>query len=617
MQNGIFYSRPDKYKYSMAFTSKVNPIVSNDFDKYLSIASQDKFKKYLPKNIDFEKKVDFLGVCGEAFLANKLNLNDDGIATDEAILVKNLFPLSFIDANHDRTCIIGVVVDSSYAEYGTGKELTEEEVKKLKSPFSVILSGIIWRVANPDLTNIVEASSDPSSEWYNKIFYSWELGFSNSNLIVIDANKTNFEDGTIITDEREISKLESKLKAFGGNGRTGDGKKIGRIPIGDIIPLGVGVVENPAGQLQPITTNNENNNSNAKKSSYGTCPECGVSTDRETTIDPENQDNIICGACQKSSNAKKWKKGVDTEIIEEKANKNDITSSVDIKILTEEVIKLLENDKKYENIAKSLSQIEISAVKSNSNKFMKVKNIKDLTGESLKEITASEVQELYAQDLKQQLDSEIKKISDDFEAKKAEKDNAIKSANAEIIKLGESVKDINNKYTELDKKAKEVEDNYNKLVKANQEKEKVEVFSARLQTMDEEFNLSEEEKKIVGDELKAIDSDEAFAAYKAKMDVLLAKSKKVFDPKTKKWVNKEDLKDKGKDDSMENPDGTKKTAKASTNVVDEVSKEGKVVTPTIPNTSSAEKTLTERALEAFGASGWSFEPSKRNRKSNN
>jgi len=55
------------------------------------------------------------------------------------------------------------------------------EVRKLKSPFSVILSGIIWRVPNPDIANVIEASSDPSSEFYNKIYYSWEIAFSESN----------------------------------------------------------------------------------------------------------------------------------------------------------------------------------------------------------------------------------------------------------------------------------------------------------------------------------------------------------------------------------------------------------------------------------------------------
>ena len=255
MNKGIFYNLPSKYKFSTTFAAQIKPLISEDVDKYLAVASQSNLQKFLPDNINFNKKVDFLGFAGEAFIANRTNSNDDGVKTEEAISIAELFPLSLVDLEHNRNQCIGVITTASFAEYGTNKPLTKEEIKDTKSPFSCVIGGIIWRVVSPDLANAIEESNDPSSELFGKIYLSWELAFTDVNLLLIDAKKKNFEDGKLITDVNEINKLEGKLRAFGGKGITDDGLKIVRVPVNDVIPLGVGIVENPAAQVKPIVVN--------------------------------------------------------------------------------------------------------------------------------------------------------------------------------------------------------------------------------------------------------------------------------------------------------------------------------------------------------------------------
>ena len=57
-----------EYKYTTTFSSVIKPVVSEDKDKYLALASMVELEKFLP-DVDIEKNVDlhcllmFLYVC--------------------------------------------------------------------------------------------------------------------------------------------------------------------------------------------------------------------------------------------------------------------------------------------------------------------------------------------------------------------------------------------------------------------------------------------------------------------------------------------------------------------------------------------------------------------------
>jgi hypothetical protein len=232
-----------KKKTVITFASKLNPVVGADFDKYLAIASANNFGKYIPKNIDFNKKIDFLGFAGEAFFGNRLNRNGHGVKAKEAVELAELIPYSFINVDHSRKNCVGVITTATFTEYGTGKEITKEEALKMTSPFAVVVGGVIWKTTNPTLAAAIEESSDD-----NKFFLSWEVAFDEYELIKIEGKKYNFEDGEFISDDSEIEKIEEEQEKNKNAGHI----KYGMVATGGVVPLGCGIVETPAATVQPL-----------------------------------------------------------------------------------------------------------------------------------------------------------------------------------------------------------------------------------------------------------------------------------------------------------------------------------------------------------------------------
>lgn len=629
MKKGIYYNIPEDYKYSLAFNAKLNKLSSEEgMDKYLSLASKSDFRKYIPNNIDFQKKIDFLGFAGEGFIANRLNVNNDGIGTKEAIEVAKLFPMSFVDAEHSRKNIIGVVLTTSFAEIGTGKELTEEEVKNSNEPFCVIIGGIIWKLANPELAEMIEECGSSTASKEDSLFLSWELGFSDYNLIIIDAKKSDFKDGKIISDIKEIETIEN----YSGASNYMVGSKIGKIPVGRVIPLGIGIVEDPAAKVQPITTSrnlsieaknmkteenkeqtieltaafnfiedkdkadvvinlfSDNNlestkiidklsevdknfnisateltdslenavakafvkfvkNKDKEKSSKK-CPECGqMHANQDEDMDDEME--VKCAKCGKPSKGKSWKNGTDKEKGEESMSKID---------------------KNKNNISHSTNN-NVNANR-NLQTNMKIKDISELNDETMKECNASEIKELAASSFTQKLNDEIAKIATSYKEKEKIKDDA-------LLASQQTVKDIQDKYTK-------VQESLDKLVQASEAKEKIQVFSARMNSVENAFELNESQKMALAEDIKTISDDESFAKFLKKQEIFL--KKKDATPKQEIVAAAAPAVDPQKlvGEALANADKKKENIPNAGN-----------------NNNSSQK---DKAREAFGINGWVFTP---------
>lgn len=245
------------FKHKMSFSSTVRALVSEEHDKYLSKASLESLREFLPKGVDISKKEDFLPFATDAFVANRINRNLDGVLTKEAILVADLFPFSFVDIEHSRDKIVGVISNAYFSEFGTGKPLSREEVLNYKKPFNVVLAGVIWKMLSPKLCELIEESNDPASPSYQKISASWELGFRSYIIGELPKTTKNLEDAKLVTDENQLEQLEGKLKCYGGTGETEDGNLLIRIPVQDVIPLGLGLTESPAADVQGVAVPEE------------------------------------------------------------------------------------------------------------------------------------------------------------------------------------------------------------------------------------------------------------------------------------------------------------------------------------------------------------------------
>ena len=83
---------------------------------------------------------------------------------------------------------------------------------------------------------------------------SWELGFNEYNLVVLEADEKNIENALEISDPEEVEKYASKLKGFGGEGKFDDNSNIYRKVINNVVPLGIGLTANPAADVQGVLT---------------------------------------------------------------------------------------------------------------------------------------------------------------------------------------------------------------------------------------------------------------------------------------------------------------------------------------------------------------------------
>ena len=243
------------HKYTTTFSSVVKPVVSEEKDKYLALASMVELEKFLP-DVDVEKNVDLLPVAFNAFVANRVNKNGDVVDTDTAVAMYENFVNKPINIEHNRKSIVGTILTAGFSRFGTDEPLDKKEVKDLKEPFNVTLGGVVWKIVDEGLANKIESSSDPTSEDYMGISASWELGFSDYNLVVLEGGEKNIENGLEISDPDEVEKHMDKLKGFGGQGKFDDNSNIYRKVVNNVIPLGIGLTENPAADVKGVLTEN-------------------------------------------------------------------------------------------------------------------------------------------------------------------------------------------------------------------------------------------------------------------------------------------------------------------------------------------------------------------------
>ena len=245
-----------KLQYSSIFSSiAIKPVVSAEKDKYLSKASLEQLKSFLP-DLDIEKNHDLLPISFSACVVNRVNLNRDAITTATALKIYKTFINKPINLEHNRQKVVGCILTAGFSEFGTEKPLTEEEVKDYTKPFNITLGGAIWRTVNEDLANLVEDCADPSSENYLKVSTSWELAFHSINIARIEGSSKNLEDGNIISDENEINKIKSSLTCFGGSG-VEDEYNLYRIPSEGELAVGIGITETPAAEVKGIAVASE------------------------------------------------------------------------------------------------------------------------------------------------------------------------------------------------------------------------------------------------------------------------------------------------------------------------------------------------------------------------
>lgn len=330
--------------FKTSFSSILKPVISEEKDKYLSLASLVDVGQFIP-NIDTQANIDLLPVAFNACTANRANKNGDVIDTQTALAIADLFINKFIDIEHNRQRIIGVILNVGFSEFGTDKPLTKEQASGLTCPFNIVMGGVLWRVVNQEVTDKVEESGDPQSESYQSISASWELGFSQYDIAVSTDGGKDLEGCSIVTDEQAIASLDKYLKANGGTGKNKEGNNIFRKVVGKVVPLGIGLTENPAADVkgvavkldEPQTEIKVNESDSAKnEEKISQSSELVVNTNSKKIMKIETVEQIsdanwkeITASAVTEFIAESLKKASEGFLIEKASLENNLTASAD------------------------------------------------------------------------------------------------------------------------------------------------------------------------------------------------------------------------------------------------------------------------------------------------
>jgi hypothetical protein len=223
-----------------------------------------------------------------------------------------------------------------------------------------------------------------------------------------------------------------------------------------------------------------------------------------------------------------------------------------------------EIDSSENNLDKKSVQLQNKNVK----KIMEIKTIEDINDDSMKEVAASEVRDF--------IENRIATLSKEWELKVEEKQNVIKDIEAKNEELG-------SKLTETLESFEKLKADFEALNAEVKQKEIEATFQRRMAALDEEFNLSDEDRAIIAEDLQAIASEEEFEKWMKKFSTFAAAKKKT--------ATEQPVVEAAKEVSE---------AQASEKTVEEIVSSAEVQEESLPNASSPqEASLVEKISAAF------------------
>lgn len=528
-----------KYKYTTSFLQPI--IASADIDQKnikISKASMDDLKTLMPESINLDKNIDLVGVAFNAAVVNTFNKNHDGISTDTALAVKDYFVHKPTNIEHKKQRIVGHIVSAGFSSYGDSEILKDEDLAGYEDPFNIALGAVVYRMVDKKFAQLLNESADPESPLHNQVSASWEIGFNDYQIAV---GSENLSEAEIVTDEKQIKELSQYLKAAEGNGTMKDGTLVRRLVVGDVYPLGIGFTANPAADVEGVVL-------------ADTGDDFKISDRRDSSINIDDRSERIL------KNILNFKNKISqSEKNTVKSERESNPSIMNTNQLVQEIKSVLDEKLSSEKMSKdTFAEESVASISSLVNQAIREKN----------------------EEYKQQLSSA-----------KEEKANV----EAQHQELSASVEEMKQKLEAAEDKIRQFEED-------TQRQEALARFNARMEAVEQDYELSEADLKIVASEVKELDlADEAFASYREKLAI-------VFAHKDKEHIQAEKEKfDNAVSEAVEKRVTDMKETKASTEPavveekvnLEEVLEDAEQVTPEISNTNEASSGETETLRTKF------------------
>jgi len=328
-----------------------------------------------------------------------------------------------------------VGVITNYGFSTFGENKTLTEQELNNDPFNISLAAIVWKISNKTFARFIMESQDEDSESYKTVSTSWEVGFNTYKLAV---GSKDLRKARIIEDEASVEEYSKYLVSMGGTGFIPTGEEVYRIIGDDCRFLGCAFTTNPAAAVKGVLSMD-----------YQDFQEKEEDMAEGPKEDPEN-----------------------------------------------EMEELEEEEKDVEEVEASISDIISDKISPNNKKrvivHMKYNNLDELI-DHLHEAAASDVRDFVV--------SQVEKSNDQFVAlknEKAEKEQALKDALANIENFQEESEKLRSEVSELKASLKAQEDQAK--------------FSERIESLKEQFELDAAASKTIAKRIFGL-SDEDFSEW--------------------------------------------------------------------------------------------------------
>ena len=225
--------------------------------------------------------------------------------------------------------------------------------------------------------------------------------------------------------------------------------------------------------------------------------------------------------------------------------------------------------------------------KASEEKTMKttIENVNDINDSSLSELSASTITDF--------IKSELEKAADQYQEEMTEKEEALKAAT-------EKSETLQAEHDQLTDELTKVKDALGELEKANAEREAEEKFNQRMSLLDEEYELTDQDREVIASDIKDMD-EEAFTNYQSKISVLLSSKNKAAIAKAQAEAEEAKASEEKKEQEAVATELPEETQAAVQEVVEEVLENAETEQDEVPVSSEAEEpTIYDKYAKAFG-----------------
>lgn len=214
---------------------------------------EENIKSLFPEDFDKSKNVDLLPVVFNLAVVNQFNRNGDGMNAETAAAAVKYFTNKPINVEHKKDQIVGHILNASFSyKEGEFNDNDPDSFKDETKPFYITAAGVIYRHIFPKLAGAIVNASNEESDDYKSISTSWEIGFKKFKMVHQPKALSLVSEASDITDEKIAIDAKKSLIAYKGKGIDKNGKFVGRIIMGEVLPLGAGLTYSPAANVEGV-----------------------------------------------------------------------------------------------------------------------------------------------------------------------------------------------------------------------------------------------------------------------------------------------------------------------------------------------------------------------------